>query len=263
MDDFFFSLKKLRLACRTESPKMLPFLIESIEHLNTIRSEFALAAQHDTPPVRYLSFPDIQLMKKFRSYFQSVFQRLISKPRMTFVTLNGEKQNISTEVTDPKTLDFLDNWLQSCKNEVIELTTQANKLIDEQILNEPTFFGDIESQAFFYKMKADYYRYVLEVTDKSVEASQLSKDYYLKAWSLALQLTPTNSVRLGVALNYSVLLFEDLDEKTEAIKLANDAFYEGLKNSEHIEHEDFKESTLLMQLLRDNMTMWGGGDNLR
>lgn len=262
MDDFYFSLKKLRLACRTESNKMLPLLKESIINLNKIRNEFAQSAQNDsTRSIQNLIFPDDHIIKKFRSYFQSVFQRLISKPRMTWSLLNTEKLNLTTE-NNIKTKEFLDSWLQECKEEIIELTTYANKLIEDDILKEPTFFGDIDSQAFFLKMRADYYRYTFEVSDKSIEISDKSKELYQKALSISSQLIPTNSVKLGIALNYSVLLFEDLGDKEEAFKIANEAFSEALKNAEHMEHNDFKESTLLMQLLRDNMTLWAPNEDI-
>ena len=60
-------------------------------------------------------------------------------------------------------------------------------------------------------MKADYYRYLAEFKTGSVQvdvATQAEKAYELASNVAVHKLAPTHPIRLGLALNYSVFLFE-------------------------------------------------------
>ena len=82
------------------------------------------------------------------------------------------------------------------------------KLIDSNIINT---CHNCEAKVFFYKMKADYYRYISEyAADKQYDdASSSAKTAYSEATTYAeAELKTTNPVRLGLALNYSVFCYE-------------------------------------------------------
>merc|ERR1712228_513601 len=64
-----------------------------------------------------------------------------------------------------------------------------------------------ESKVFYYKMKADYYRYIAEFTDgdKKNTAANNAKAAYEDAQNFAeKELAVTHPIRLGLALNFSV-----------------------------------------------------------
>jgi len=63
--------------------------------------------------------------------------------------------------------------------------------------------------------------------------------------------TPT-----GIALNYSVLYYEIKDDTAKACEIAKKAFQEALNDLEDLEEERYKDSTTIMQLIRDNLTVW-------
>ena len=67
---------------------------------------------------------------------------------------------------------------------------------------------------------------------------------------------PTHPIRLGLALNFSVFYYEILNSRDEACKLAKEAFDDAIADIDRLTEGDYKDSTLIMQLLRDNLTLW-------
>lgn len=63
-------------------------------------------------------------------------------------------------------------------------------------------------------------------------------------------------INLGIALNYSVLYYEIKDDTVKACEIAKKAFQEALNDLEDLEEEKYKDSTTIMQLIRDNLTVW-------
>merc|ERR1712080_96850 len=107
----------------------------------------------------------------------------------------------------------------------------------------------------------DYYRYLAEaVTDQ--EHEKKAAEYYKNAFELSEKaLEPTHPIRLGLALNYSVCFYEILKDKKKACQLAKDAFDEAISKLDTLAENDYKDSTLIMQLLRDNLTLWTSTDD--
>ncbi len=60
----------------------------------------------------------------------------------------------------------------------------------------------------------------------------------------------------GLALNFSVFYYEILNSPDRACKLAKTAFDEAIAELDQLSEESYKDSTLIMQLLRDNLTLW-------
>jgi len=115
-----------------------------------------------------------------------------------------------------------------------------------------------EAGVFYLKMKADYFRYLAEFTDGD-EKNDNAKDAegaYKSATSEAHELAPTHPIRLGLALNYSVFLYEVQGKSQEACDLAKSAFDDAIAELDTLDEESYKDSTLIMQLLRDNLTLW-------
>ena len=69
-------------------------------------------------------------------------------------------------------------------------------------------------------------------------------------------LKPTNPVRLGLALNFSVFYYEILGFHDRARHLANTAYDEALAVLDGLAEEHYKDSTVILQLLRDNLQIW-------
>jgi 14-3-3 protein epsilon len=116
-----------------------------------------------------------------------------------------------------------------------------------------------ESKVFYYKMKGDYHRYLAE--SAAGEARSKASDNALQAYSAASEvankeLLPTNPIRLGLALNFSVFYYEIMNSPDNAIQLAKQAFDSAIEQLDSLTDDSYKDSTLIMQLLRDNLTLW-------
>merc|ERR1712127_919253 len=116
-----------------------------------------------------------------------------------------------------------------------------------------------ESKVFYQKMKADYFRYIAEFTegDKKAKAAESARAAYEEASKVAEKdLVVTHPIRLGLALNYSVFLYEVLSNPEDACKMARTAFEDAIAELDNVQEDSYKDSTLIMQLLRDNLTLW-------
>merc|ERR1712099_155345 len=84
-----------------------------------------------------------------------------------------------------------------------------------------------------------------------------AEKFYKKAMDVAeVNLPETHPTRLGLALNFSVCYYEILKKKEEACKLAKEAFDAAIEKLDTLNDASYKDSTLIMQLLRDNLTLW-------
>merc|ERR1712219_46858 len=117
---------------------------------------------------------------------------------------------------------------------------------------------DAESKVFYHKMKGDYYRYIAEFSDgdKKSGAANKAKGAYDDAMGAASELAVTHPIRLGLALNFSVFHYEVLNNPDEACKMARTAFEDAIAELDNVSEDSYKDSTLIMQLLRDNLTLW-------
>ncbi|KAE9384835.1 14-3-3 protein [Gymnopus androsaceus JB14] len=89
-----------------------------------------------------------------------------------------------------------------------------------------------------------------ESADKSLEAYKAASDVAVAG------LPPAHPIRLGLALNFSVFYHEILNSPDRACHLAKQAFDDAIAELDTLSEESYKGSTLIMQLLRDNLTPW-------
>jgi len=148
-----------------------------------------------------------------------------------------------------------------------ELNTICNEILQllETNLIEGSSTG--EAKVFFCKMQGDYFRYIAEFSEgqHKKNSADNAKTAYDKAMEVARKELPvTHPIRLGLALNFSVFHYEVLNNPEEACKMARDSFEEAIAELDNVSEESYKDSTLIMQLLRDNLTLWTsdqeGGD---
>ncbi|KAF9923689.1 14-3-3 protein [Linnemannia zychae] len=151
------------------------------------------------------------------------------------------------------------------------LIRSYHKTIEEEIANICRDILDVlenylipasttdESKVFYYKMCGDYHRYVAEFAtfERRKEAADKSMEAYKKASEIALTaLPPTNPIRLGLVLNFSVFYYEIMNVPDQACQVAKAAFDDAIAELDSLDEENYKDSTLILQLLRDNLTLW-------
>lgn len=154
-----------------------------------------------------------------------------------------------------KFLPLLRAYKTVIENEVEKICDDVNDLLDKYLIPKAS---TAETEVFYLKMKGDYYRYFAECVegDKKKGAGEKGHEAYKKATEKAEGLPTTHPSRLGLALNYSVFYYEILNSPEQACKLAKTAFDSAIGDLEHLEDEQYKDSASIMQLLRDNLTLW-------
>lgn len=78
----------------------------------------------------------------------------------------------------------------------------------------------------FLKFKGDFYRHQADILtgEKLKQIIKNTQEAYNIATKEAEALNPENHIRLGLALNFSVFYFENLNKREEAIKMAEETF---------------------------------------
>ena len=118
-----------------------------------------------------------------------------------------------------------------------------------------------EDKVFYLKMKGDYYRYMAEYKqgEEHTSVARNSLEYYESALEASSCLLSTDTIKLGLVLNFSVFFYEILKQHNKACKLAKKSFDEAVANIDQLQEGDYKDATLILQLLRDNLSLWQQG----
>lgn len=199
------------------------------------------------------------VMKKLVETFQELSneeRNLFSVAYKNVVGCRRSAWRVSSTIKDGATDESVKRMTGKINEELETVCNEVLELMDTHLLkNEKSDEGKV----FYYKMKGDYCRYLAEVRegDKKVEAVEKSREAYEAATTEANKnLTSTHPIRLGLALNYSVYYYEIAEDSTKACELAQQAFDDAIKDLDNIGEETYKDTTLIMQLLRDNLTLW-------
>merc|ERR1712151_1070684 len=103
---------------------------------------------------------------------------------------------------------FAQEYRKTVESELKKLCETILALLDGPLLKKAS--GG-ESKVFYQKMKADYFRYIAEFTEgkaKTDAADSAEKAYADAAAVAEKDLAVTHPIRLGLALNYSVFMYE-------------------------------------------------------
>lgn len=107
--------------------------------------------------------------------------------------------------------------------------------------------------------KSDYYRYLAEF-GRSEERGQFARLSLLATQHasdiITSSLRPTDPIRLSEALRLSNFFYDTLNDPARACQLAKKAFDDAILELDELQEDDYKDSTVLMQLLRDQLTLW-------
>lgn len=204
----------------------------------------------------------ISLMKTTKIDSQVKVRNLFS---VAYKNLAGTYRSSHRVLTTELTKHEKENYIRIVKEYLAETEKDLHRIcddvlfvIDDAIITSPSF-SDTESKVFFLKMKGDYLRYKAEVNEMP-QIIESSRKNYMEARELAKDLKTTNPVKLGLSLNFSVYLYEIAKDCPGAIEVAKEAFDEAIAGLDDLSEDHYKDSTLIMQLLRDNMTLWTNPD---
>jgi len=182
-----------------------------------------------------------------RNLLSVAYKNVIGQKRAAWRTLNGGFEEMDEQLIE-KYKKLVEDELEAVCKDVLNILTNF-------LLKTVNGHND-ETEVFYYKMTGDYYRYLAEFRD-SEDVKNKTKEYYSKAIDIASKCLPeTHPTRLGLALNFSVCYYEILKEPEKACELAKKAFDSGIAKLDTLGDASYKDATLIMQLLRDNLTLW-------
>ncbi|NP_958892.1 tyrosine 3-monooxygenase/tryptophan 5-monooxygenase activation protein, theta polypeptide b [Danio rerio] len=194
-----------------------------------------------------------ELSNEERNLLSVAYKNVVGARRSAWRVISSIEQK--TEGNDKK-LQMVKEYREKVESELRDICNDVLELLNKYLIENSS---NPESKVFYLKMKGDYYRYLAEVAagDDKKATIENSQDAYQKAFDISkTEMQPTHPIRLGLALNFSVFFYEILNSPEKACSLAKQAFDEAIAELDTLNEESYKDSTLIMQLLRDNLTLW-------
>ncbi|KAG7460616.1 hypothetical protein MATL_G00200560 [Megalops atlanticus] len=194
-----------------------------------------------------------ELSNEERNLLSVAYKNVVGARRSAWRVISSIEQK--TEGSDKK-LQMVKEYREKVEAELREICKDVLGLLSKYLIENST---NAESKVFYLKMKGDYYRYLAEVAsgDDKKDTITNSRSAYQEAFDISKkEMQPTHPIRLGLALNFSVFYYEILNSPELACTLAKQAFDEAIAELDTLNEDSYKDSTLIMQLLRDNLTLW-------
>jgi len=196
-----------------------------------------------------------ELSVEERNLLSVAYKNAVGSRRAAWRIITSVEQKELSRGND-ENAQWAKEYCKKVETELDSICKQILALLDDGLIGKAT---TVESKVFYQKMKADYYRYIAEYTtdDVKTKASNDAQSAYQEAQAVATKdLAATHPIRLGLVLNYSVFLYEVVGNPDEACKMARTAFEDAIAELDNVGEDSYKDSTLIMQLIRDNLTLW-------
>lgn len=192
-----------------------------------------------------------ELTVEERNLLSVAYKNVIGSRRASWRVISSIEQK-----GEASRLASIQNYKKKIETELEDICSDILEIIKSELI--PNSDAE-EGKVFYYKMKGDYHRYLAEFQngDTRKHSAHEALEAYTAASNIASSnLPPTHPIRLGLALNFSVFYYEILNSPDRACHLAKQAFDDAIAELDTLSEESYKDSTLIMQLLRDNLTLW-------
>jgi 14-3-3 protein epsilon len=198
---------------------------------------------------------DVELTVEERNLLSVAYKNVVGARRASWRIVSSIEQKEESK-GNAHHVTKIKEYRTKIESELTNICSDVLRLLDEHLIKTAT---SGESKVFYYKMKGDYHRYLAEFATQQAkkDAAENSLIAYKSASDIAVtELPPTHPIRLGLALNFSVFYYEVLNSPDRACQMAKQAFDEAIAEIDTLTEDSYKDSTLIMQLLRDNLTLW-------
>lgn len=159
----------------------------------------------------------------------------------------------------PKRMEKMVEYHNVLVREIDQYCLDLCHLIDTELL---PVASSPETRVFYEKMEADYYRYMAENHEdqEKEEIIQKAEAHYNAALEISKsELSSASSLALGLVLNYSVFLYDQMEKHQEAIDLSEKACQETIDLLDNLSEKSYAEASKILMLLRDNCKHWKEG----
>lgn len=203
--------------------------------------------------MKIVTMEDKELSNEERNLLSVAYKNVVGARRSAWRVVSSIEHKTEGNETKNK---ITKNYKETIEKELKEICNTVLDLLKKHLIPKASLQ---ESKVFYLKMAGDYYRYLAEVAsgDEKQAVVEHSKTSYDDATQIATKdLATTHPIRLGLALNFSVFYYEILNNSQKACELAKTAFDDAIAEIDNLQEDTYKDSTLIMQLLRDNLTLW-------
>ncbi|PHT59457.1 14-3-3 protein 7 [Capsicum baccatum] len=216
---------------------------------------------------------DAELTVEERNLLSVGYKNVIGARRASWRIMSSIEQKEESKGND-NNVKLIKGYRQKVEEELSKICHDILEIIDKHLIpssaiGEATVFyykmafssvagiGDLKltwlcQKALSLKARGDYYRYLAEF--KTDQEKKEASEQSLKGYE-ASYLTIFTLSQLGLALNYSVFYYEIMNSPERACHLAKQAFDEAIAELDTLSEESYKDSTLIMQLLRQPHTV--------
>ncbi|XP_078433436.1 14-3-3-like protein GF14-C [Wolffia australiana] len=235
-------------------------LVESSREENVYMAKLAEQAERYEEMVEFMekvvkAVNTEELTVEERNLLSVAYKNVIGARRASWRIISSIEQKEESRGNEGH-VSLIKDYRGKIETELSKICESILKLLDSHLVPSAS---SAESKVFYLKMKGDYHRYLAEFKTgaERKEAAESTLLAYKAAQDIAVaDLAPTHPIRLGLALNFSVFYYEILNSSDRACSLAKQAFDEAIAELDTLGEESYKDSTLIMQLLRDNLTLW-------
>lgn len=188
-----------------------------------------------------------------RNLLSVAYKNYVGSRRAAWRTISAIQNR--EEFKGSKHIELIKTYRRNIEKELNEICQDVLNLLKDVLIPKST---DSEARVFYMKMRGDYYRYLCEFTSGEVRKGVCNdaNESYKEAVLVSENLKSTHPIRLGLALNYSVFYYEILNNPEIACKFAKKAFDNAIQELDTLEEDEYRDSATIMQLLRDNLTLW-------
>ena len=173
---------------------------------------------------------------------------------------NSQRLLLNLIMTSNKGKKMLQEIKEEKERRILRRCERVLKLINEHILNKKL---DNIGLARMYKVKADFYRYMAEITTGTTlyQNKQSAFLYYNKSKELTKDFDDLNPIKLNLSLNYSVFLNEILNKRINSYFCAKEALFNALKalkncKEEELTSEGMRDTLMIIESLNTNVEDW-------
>lgn len=195
-----------------------------------------------------------------RNLFSVAYKNVVGARRSAWRVVSSIESKADS---NEKRVEMAKRYRETIEEELKSICKDVLELLSKYLIKRAKEDPQADGLVFYLKMQGDYYRYLSEVSQGEEKNSNVecSDEAYKEATTIAKdKMQPTHPIRLGLALNFSVFYYEIMNNPEEACKLAKQAFDDAIAQLDQLNEESYKDSTLIMQLLRDNLTLWTSTD---
>ena len=202
------------------------------------------------------------LTKKELDVFSLCYKKTIDSMRNAIFDLDDIIEEKKTDISiNPKVFQDFQKAISEHRYVLVEeATTVANEAIEliDSVLIPTT--NDGKCTVFLNKLKGDYYRYLCENAPsteiREVNAGRAKASYEAALMSVSDVMVASDPLYLNLILNYAVFQYEILGLKDDAIDKLDSSFNEAIRFLEELNETQYKEATMMLQLIRDNIGIW-------